>query len=224
MTEASGTRAGAIAFTDIVGFTEFTAVQGDTEAIALLDRQEQLVRAALPSGARIVKELGDGLLLWLPDAYPALVAALDLLDRFAEAAQPTALWVRIGMHWGCPTPRGDDIVGHDVNLAARIVDVAGPGELLLSDTVRTALDATTALALRFDELGPVVMRGIPEPVRLYRASRSPKAPRRGSERVDFQTPSRATRGLVDREASQFNPRLGASVLSPSACRSRRVRT
>jgi adenylate cyclase len=184
LTEARGTRAGAIAFTDIVGFTEFTAVQGDAEAIALLDRQEQLVRAALPSGARIVKELGDGLLLWLPEAYPALVAALDLLDRFGEAAQPTALWVRIGMHWGAPTPRGDDIVGHDVNLAARIVDVAGPGELLMSDTVRTALDAASAAALRFDELGPVVMRGIPEPVRLYRASRSPKAPSRGSARVD----------------------------------------
>jgi adenylate cyclase len=184
LTEASGTRAGAIAFTDIVGFTEFTAVQGDAEAIALLDRQEQLVRAALPSGARIVKELGDGLLLWLPEAYPALVAALDLLDRFGEATQPPALWVRIGMHWGFPTPRGDDIVGHDVNLAARIVDVAGPGELLLSDTVRTALDATAAAALRFDELGPVVMRGIPEPVRLYRASRSLDAPSRGSERVE----------------------------------------
>jgi class 3 adenylate cyclase len=166
---------GAIAFTDIVGFTEFTAVQGDTEAIGLLDRQEQLVRAALPSGARIVKELGDGLLLWLPEAYPALLTGLELLERFNEAAQPSALWVRIGMHWGCPTPRGDDLVGHDVNLAARIVDVAGPGELLLSATVRTALDGASAAALRFDELGPVVMRGIPEPVRLYRASRSPAA-------------------------------------------------
>jgi class 3 adenylate cyclase len=62
-----------------------------------------------------------------------------------------------------------------VNLAARIVDVAGPGELLLSATVRTALDGASAAALRFDELGPVVMRGIPEPVRLYRASRSPAA-------------------------------------------------
>jgi adenylate cyclase len=175
LTKPSEAKPGAIAFTDIVGFTEFTAVQGDTEAIALLDRQEQLVRAALPSGSRIVKELGDGLLLWLPEAYPALVTALELLDRFGEAAQPSALWVRIGMHWGCPAPRGDDLVGHDVNLAARIVDVAGPGELLLSATVRDALDAAAAAALRFDELGPVVMRGIPDPVRLYRASRSPNA-------------------------------------------------
>ena len=57
---------GAVAFTDIVGFTEFCAVRGDDEALALLSLQERLVRNALPPGARIVKELGDGLLLWFP--------------------------------------------------------------------------------------------------------------------------------------------------------------
>jgi adenylate cyclase len=168
----SGTESGAITFTDIVGFTEFTAERGDAEAIALLDLQERLVRAALPSDGRLVKELGDGLLLWLPAARPALAMCLELLDRFAEVGhEPAALWVRMGMHWGCPTRRGDDLVGHDVNLAARIVDVAGPGELLVSATVLAALDDATPDVL-LDELGPVVMRGIPEPVRLYRASRA----------------------------------------------------
>ena len=42
------------------------------------------------------------------------------------------LWVRIGLHWGQQTVRRPDLVGHDVNVAARIVDVAGPGEVLLS--------------------------------------------------------------------------------------------
>ena len=170
MTSADLDASGAVAFTDIVGFTEFTAARGDAEAVALLDRQEQLVRAALPPGGRIVKELGDGLLLWLPEALPALRACLDLLDRFADDAEESALWVRIGMHWGLPTRRGDDLVGHDVNLAARIVDVAAPGELLLSASVRALLDDSTC-GLRLDELGPVVMRGIPDPVRLYRAAR-----------------------------------------------------
>jgi adenylate cyclase len=170
LTSADRTPSGAIAFTDIVGFTEFTAARGDSEAVALLDRQEQLVRAALPPGARIVKELGDGLLLWLPEATPALHAGLELLDRFADDAEVSALWVRIGMHWGCPTRRGDDLVGHDVNVAARIVDVAGPGELLLSASIAGFLDASTC-GLHLDELGPVVMRGLPDPVRLYRAAR-----------------------------------------------------
>ncbi|HUV10638.1 MAG TPA: adenylate/guanylate cyclase domain-containing protein [Acidimicrobiia bacterium] len=170
MTDAA--TAGAIVFTDIVGFTEFTAQQGDTEALAVLDRQERLVRSALPDRARIVKELGDGLLLWFPEAGSALDASLGLLERFTDVSgDETPLWVRMGMHWGSPTPRGDDIVGHAVNLAARIVDMAGPGELLVSEDARVAVDSESR-NVTFDELGPIVMRGIPDPVPLYRASRS----------------------------------------------------
>ena len=49
---------GTVVFTDIVGFTEYTALRGDDEALALLALQERLVREALPPRARIVKELG----------------------------------------------------------------------------------------------------------------------------------------------------------------------
>jgi class 3 adenylate cyclase len=162
------TTTGGIAFTDIVGFTEYTAIKGDKEAVSVLDRQEALVRAALPPGSRIVKELGDGLMLWFPEAVPGLATCLDLRERFL--LEPTPLGVRIGMHWGSPNARGDDLVGHDVNLAARIVDVAGPGELLVSASLRRAVDNHVA-DLCLEELGPVVMRGIPEPVGLFRASR-----------------------------------------------------
>jgi adenylate cyclase len=164
--------AGAIVFTDIAGFTEFTAARGDNEALAVLDRQERLVRDALPPDGRIVKELGDGLLLWLPDAPSAVATCLELLDRFAAAAgDDEPLWVRIGMHWGEPSSRGEDLVGHAVNLAARIVELAAPGELLMSNDVRAAVgDALDDLCL--EELGPVVMRGIPDPVGLYRATKS----------------------------------------------------
>jgi class 3 adenylate cyclase len=170
VTPAPSPGVGAIVFTDIAGFTEFTAARGDTEALALLDLQEQLVRAAMPAEGRIVKELGDGLLLWLPDATAAVTTCLDLLDRFAEVDRDGApLWVRMGMHWGAPTRRGDDLVGHAVNLAARIVEMAAPGELLVSNDV---CDAVGWLAsLRLEELGPVVMRGIPDPVGLFRATR-----------------------------------------------------
>jgi adenylate cyclase len=160
---------GAVVFTDIVGFTEFTAEHGDTEALALLERQERVVRDTLPTDARVVKELGDGLMLWFPEAVSALHACFTLSERFEEeAAADVPLWVRVGMHWGCPTRRGDDLVGHDVNLAARIVDVAGPGEVLLSEPVRDLVDGRVH-GLRLDELGPVVMKGIPDAVPLYRA-------------------------------------------------------
>ncbi len=76
------------------------------------------------------------------------------------------LWVRMGVHWGCPRRRGDDIVGHDVNLAARIVDLAGPGEVLCSEATADAIGAREGIG--FEPLGPVFVRGIAEPVPIVR--------------------------------------------------------
>jgi class 3 adenylate cyclase len=162
---------GTIVFTDIVGFTEFTALRGDDEALALLSDQERLVDGALPEGARVVKELGDGLLLWFPEAAGALRCALALQHSFeAESiATRSPLWVRMGMHHGHALRRGDDLIGHDVNVAARIVSMAGPGEVLVSESARACIGSHLA-GVCFDELGPVVMKGIPEPVRLWRAT------------------------------------------------------
>lgn len=164
--------AGVVMFTDIVGFTEFTAIRGDGEALELLGVQESIVQSCLPGGSRLIKELGDGLLLWFDDACAAVETALLLQERFElhSADSMLPLWVRIGMHWGRPTARRGDIVGHDVNVAARIVDVAGPGEVVLSEPTVAALERQPA-AVAFEELGPVLMKGIPDPVRLYRASR-----------------------------------------------------
>lgn len=166
---------GAVLFTDIVGFTEFTALRGDSEALALLGHQEEIVTAALPEGARIVKELGDGLLLWFPDACTALETAIALQERFeSESADGPPLWVRMGLHWGQQTRRRDDIVGHDVNVASRIVNHSGPGEVLLSAETVARIGGDGA-GYCFDELGPVVMKGIPEAIRLFRASRATPA-------------------------------------------------
>ncbi len=131
---------GVVAFTDLVGYTEYTALRGDAEALSLLAAQERIVGDTLPPEARVVKELGDGLLLFFPDPGAAIAAGVLLLQRFEQATEDgeLPLWIRMGMHWGRPTRRGDDLVGHDVNVAARIVDVAAPGELLCSNA---AVDA-----------------------------------------------------------------------------------
>ena len=81
-----------------------------------------------------MKELGDGLLLWFDDPRAAIVTSLALQRAFEEESDgDLPMWVRIGMHWGCPRARGDDIVGRDVNLASRIIDLAAPGEVLCSE-------------------------------------------------------------------------------------------
>jgi adenylate cyclase len=168
---AAPTPEGAIAFTDLVGFTEFTATRGDQEALTVLGAQERIVRAALPEGGRVVKELGDGLLLFLPDSDGAVDVCLEILAGFDRADDDVMpLWVRAGLHWGRPSRRGDDLVGHDVNVAARIVDVASPGELLCSGAMRAACPSRDG-SVEFFELGPVVMKGIPEPIELYRVER-----------------------------------------------------
>jgi adenylate cyclase len=159
---------GTIVFTDIVGFTQLTDEHGDDLALTLLERQEALVTRALPDTARVVKELGDGLLLWFDDPRSAILTMLDLQRAFdAESDGDLPMWVRIGMHWGCPRARGDDIVGRDVNLAARITDLAAPGEVLCSEA--TANEAGEMPGVGFEALGPVYVRGIAEPVPLVRA-------------------------------------------------------
>jgi class 3 adenylate cyclase len=214
---------GAIVFTDIVGFTALTDMHGDDVALALLERQEAMVRAALPVAARVVKELGDGLLLWFDDPRDAIDTCLRLQHEFdavndaadasagqSNAVAPSAsarglarphdnrapsasarglarphdnmapsasarglarphdipLWVRMGVHWGAPRRRGDDIVGRDVNLAARIVDLAGPGEVLCSGATADAIGTRSGFG--FEPLGPVYVRGITDPVPIVR--------------------------------------------------------
>ena len=161
---------GTVVFTDIVGFTEFTALRGDQEAVALLSTQERLVRIVLPPKARIVKELGDGLLIWFEDACDAVSTTLKLQELYEResADSDVPLWVRAGVHSGRQTHRGDDLVGHDVNVASRVSDIAGPGEVLISDATLEAVGDKLS-DVEFEELGPVVMKGLPEPVRLYRA-------------------------------------------------------
>jgi adenylate cyclase len=173
---------GVVAFTDLVGYTEYTALRGDAEALVVLAAQDRIVHDTLPHDARVVKELGDGLLLYFTEPAPAVAACVLLLQRFERAAESgeLPLWIRIGLHWGRPTSRGDDLVGHDVNVAARIVDVAAPGELLCSEAAMTAARSNLE-GIGFVELGPVVMKGIPQPIELYRA-----------ERVDQTLPTGAT--------------------------------
>ncbi|MDH3705988.1 MAG: adenylate/guanylate cyclase domain-containing protein [Acidimicrobiia bacterium] len=159
---------GVIAFTDIVGFTEFTAAEGDDRAVELLGLQRRIVDDELPARGRVVKDLGDGLLLWMDEVDGAVETARRLQRSFAaHATGDLPLWVRIGMHWGSPVERGDDLVGNDVNIAARISGQAGPGEIVVSEAVVTHPDLR-GVDLSVDAIGPVLMKGLPDAIWLYR--------------------------------------------------------
>jgi class 3 adenylate cyclase len=166
--------AGAIVFTDIVGFTELTDLHGDDAAVALVERQATLVRSRLPPSARIVKELGDGLLLWFDDAVAALCLALDVQDLSMDAPSEDELplWLRIGLHWGAPRRRGDDIIGHDVNLTSRVANLAGPGEVLCTGAMVDAIGGPRAIpGVELDFVGATYVKGLSDPVPISRARR-----------------------------------------------------
>jgi adenylate cyclase len=125
----------SIVFTDLEGFSAFTEKEGDEAATGLLAMHqhevEPLVRAR---GGNIVKRLGDGFLLTFPHPEAAVMAGLELVE-----AQPEPLRLRAGVHTGDVMATADDIIGHVVNVAARVTESASGGEVVATVTVRDAV-------------------------------------------------------------------------------------
>lgn len=124
-----------IVFTDLEGFTTYTSRHGDEAARSLLERHHKTVGPVIRSrGGRTVKKLGDGLLLSFGAPEAAVLAALEVLE-----ADQSTLRIRAGIHHGEAVLLGDDLVGHDVNVAARVTDSARGGEILATTDVRAAV-------------------------------------------------------------------------------------
>jgi adenylate cyclase len=164
---------GAIVFTDLVGFTEYNDAVGDQAAAEVLDRQGEMVGHALSTcrGGRLVKEIGDGLMLAFDSPVEALDAAVCILRSVeqARAAGTFPLAMRMGMHHGAAVVRGDDLIGHTVNIAARVAALAGPGELLVSDSVLGAAGGHQPEAM-LSPIGPARVKGVHDPVWLHRVT------------------------------------------------------
>ena len=162
---------GAILFTDLVGFTEYNDAVGDARAYELLDLQANLAGEVVSSftGARVVKELGDGLMIWFDSAEAGLSGAVGLLRSVERARREgdLPLGVRMGMHHGEALARGDDLVGQTINIGARVADLAGPGELLISDEVVSACDGVDH-GTRLQPVGPVFVKGVHDAIWLHR--------------------------------------------------------
>lgn len=157
----------AIAFLDLSGFTRLAGAKGDEEAAKLAVRLSDLVQESAASRhGRAVKSLGDGVMLHFRDSGEAVAAALDLVDATPMAGLPPA---RVGITSGPVVFRDGDYFGRAVNMASRITDYARPSEVLLSEAVaESGAPGGTA----FEEVGVVELKGIPEPVRLFRAVRA----------------------------------------------------
>jgi adenylate cyclase len=125
----------AVCFTDLQGFTKFTATEGDVAASRLLTEHYRMAGPIVRSrGGRVVKRLGDGLMMTFPEPTAAVLAAVELVE-----APPEPLRVRAGLHVGEVLIERADIVGHVVNVAARVAEVAAADEVLVSRELCDAL-------------------------------------------------------------------------------------
>jgi adenylate cyclase len=164
--QLAGSREIAVCFADLVGFTRLGELLPPDELARRAVRLEALTTEAIDAPVRLVKTIGDAVMLTSLEAEPLLDAALDLLDA-ADAEGEDFPQLRAGMAFGAALSRAGDWFGRPVNLASRITQIARPGSLLAEREVREAARE----AYRWSYAGERRLRGVREPVPLFRARR-----------------------------------------------------
>ncbi len=165
-----GAREVAISFADLVGFTRLGEEVPADELGRLAGRLDALATNAAEPPVRLVKTIGDAVMLASPEPEPLLEATLRLIDA-AEAEGEDFPQLRAGAALGDALPRAGDWFGRPVNLASRITSIARPSSLLAERGLRES----TGEAYSFSFAGERRLRGIRQPVALYRTRRLPPA-------------------------------------------------
>ncbi|HEX5980241.1 MAG TPA: adenylate cyclase regulatory domain-containing protein [Thermoleophilaceae bacterium] len=162
---AAGRVRAAIAFADLAGYTRFTEEEGEEEALSSVERFVERVTATLPEDARVVKTIGDEVMVVGTDVEALVDWAVGFLETLEERPEP-----RLGINYGSTLYRDGDYFGREVNLASRVVARARGGEVLVTDSVVDAV--SRAAHLRFEPIGSVKLKGFDEPRQLCRAARA----------------------------------------------------
>jgi class 3 adenylate cyclase len=148
-------------FCDLKDFTAYADIAGDAAAVAVIDRFTDVVINARGPDCRLTKLLGDGYMLVFGDPLEAVRAATEVVDGMASTDVPG---VHASSHRGVALAREGDYFGSAVNLAARLLAVAGRDELVGTD----ALVESTRGHFQWEEVDTVEVRGVTEPVRVHR--------------------------------------------------------
>jgi len=153
----------AVVFTDLEGFTRFTAGAGDEAASALLADHHRAVGPIVRGrGGRVVKRIGDGLMLTFHEAAAAIHCAIELLDT-----APEPLRLRAGVHHGEVVATRDDIVGHVVNVAARVTEAAKGDQVLVTGAAAEAAGELRGVVVRRGRRR--TFKGVGEAIVVHRA-------------------------------------------------------
>jgi len=153
----------AIAFADLAGYARLTNERGDEAALGAVERFVGAVQQSLPLDARVIKMLGDEVMVVGSDAAALTSWAVELCSGIA-AGDPLP---RIGIHYGEALYRDGDYFGRDVNQAARVVARAGGGEVLVT---RPVVELAAGVdGLEFTRIGEVRLKGFSEATELFTA-------------------------------------------------------
>jgi adenylate cyclase len=150
----------AIAFADLAGYTRMTEELGDEHAVGVVERFIAEVEHTLPDDARIIKTIGDEVMIVSSDPGALVDWAVGFQELHATRPLP-----RIGMHYGEVLYRDGDYYGREVNQAARVSARAGGGEVLVT---RPIVDAAGP-HLEFEHIGEVRLKGFSGPTELFLA-------------------------------------------------------
>lgn len=193
----------AVLLVDVVGSVSLME-QGEAGIIShWLDFVDHVKRRIVPNhNGRFVKSLGDGMLLDFADMRSAVSAALAVQQERHRANSARAgrrgIMLRIGMEVS-DAPVADDVLGRSVNLAARLMSLAGPGEIAVSQNVRDGLIAD--LDADIEDLGDCDIPAGPGPVRAYRIGPPEPNPTLATESVEGRAPSIAVVPFASRSAA-----------------------
>jgi adenylate cyclase len=151
----------AIAFADLAGYARLTVERGDEEAVDTVERFVEAVEQSLPPDARVIKMLGDEVMVVGSDPATLTGWAVELQGEIGPG-EPSP---RIGIHYGQALYRDGDYYGRDVNQAARVAARAAGGEVLVT---RPVVDVAAGVdSLQFDRIGEVGLKGFSEPTELF---------------------------------------------------------
>ena len=172
-------RLAAIVVADVVGYSRLMEADETGTLAALKERRQAILEPVVRAhGGRIVKFMGDGVLIEFASAVNAVKAALELQAKFVDANEALPenrrIVLRIGINLGDVIGEGSDIYGDGVNIAARLEGLAEPGGVCISakvhDEVRGKIEAA------FGDLGEHQLKNIAAPVRAFAAKPGGAAP------------------------------------------------
>jgi class 3 adenylate cyclase/YHS domain-containing protein len=152
-----------VAFADLAGFTALTEAHGDSSAANVAERFVELAVDLLRDDARLVKTIGDAVMITSTNPQTGLRFGLDLLRNVENEHDFPG--VRVGLHHGPTIERNGDLFGTTVNIAARLTAHAHVGQLLTTEVIATLVVQRHDLSAV--NLGATVLKNITEAVEIY---------------------------------------------------------